>query len=468
MNTAVWFTSADKDCVRGTLPNNYQPDTILWANDMASPQQAEIALRRVFNFYGQRHEAPNEELIRAVIDIIAPEFGVFSSLRSSRLAAQTLFYKMTREQSFLLDYLEEQTTAAIHGCAGTGKTMLAIQKAKRLAEEGEPVLFLCFNAFLRDHLKEQYENEHLTITNLESLYTQKTRLTLPFGVENADLKEEILTEFLISGEENGLDYRHIIIDEGQDFSSDHLEALYSIAREHDGCYYVFYDKLQFVQGKRFPAWIDNMECRLVLSRNCRNTKEIAITSTRPVGIAENKIKTRYDLADNEMLFSKPKLYLLTDKEALKDALNLLINKYVKAGVPRDSIVVLSLKAEGSSILQDGDMVLSQQNRLSAKRETNCIWFTTVRKFKGLEAEAVICIDVDDMSLEGERQKNAFYVGTSRAQSYLEILTVMPDNDAIMSFAETISGSKPGSLAKAKAAISSGLRVKLSNQRDMTE
>ena len=65
-------------------------------------------------------------------------------------------------------------------------------------------------------------------------------------------------------------------------------------------------------------------------------------------------------------------------------------------------------------------------------------------------------------------EKAFYVGTSRAQSYLEILTVMPDNDAIMSFAETISGSKPGSLAKAKAAISSGLRVKLSNQRDMTE
>jgi hypothetical protein len=86
----------------------------------------------------------------------------------------------------------------------------------------------------------------------------------------------------------------------------------------------------------------------------------------------------------------------------------------------------------------------------------------------LEAEVVICIDVDDMSLEGERQKNAFYVGTSRAQSYLEILAVLPDEQKIVDFAETVSGSRPTSLAKAKAAISSGLKVKLANQRDMME
>lgn len=61
-----------------------------------------------------------------------------------------------------------------------------------------------------------------------------------------------------------------------------------------------------------------------------------------------------------------------------------------------------------------------------------------------------------------------YVGTSRAQPYLEILAVLQDDKAIMNFAETISGSKPGSLAKAKAAIGSRLRVKVSSQRDMME
>lgn len=36
---------------------------------------------------------------------------------------------MTREQNRLLDYLDEQQIAAIHGVAGTGKTIMAIEKA---------------------------------------------------------------------------------------------------------------------------------------------------------------------------------------------------------------------------------------------------------------------------------------------------------------------------------------------------
>lgn len=38
---------------------------------------------------------------------------------------------MTAEQMYLLDYLEEQEEAAIHGVAGTGKTVLAVQKPNR-------------------------------------------------------------------------------------------------------------------------------------------------------------------------------------------------------------------------------------------------------------------------------------------------------------------------------------------------
>ena len=74
------------------------------------------------------------------------------------LSAKAMFRKMTAEQMYLLDYLEEQEEAAIHGVAGTGKTVLAVQKAKSLSETGT-VLFLCFNRFLKDHLQDAYSGE---------------------------------------------------------------------------------------------------------------------------------------------------------------------------------------------------------------------------------------------------------------------------------------------------------------------
>ena len=45
------------------------------------------------------------------------------------------FIRLTREQSILLDFLEEQDRAVIGGGAGTGKTILAVEHARRLATE---------------------------------------------------------------------------------------------------------------------------------------------------------------------------------------------------------------------------------------------------------------------------------------------------------------------------------------------
>ena len=54
-------------------------------------------------------------------------------------------------------------------------------------------------------------------------------------------------------------------------------------------------------------------------------------------------------------------------------------------------------------------------------------FTTCRKFKGLEADAVILLDVDKTTFEPENVL-VFYVGTSRARIKLEITAILSDND----------------------------------------
>src|SRR5699024_1711401 len=96
--------------------------------------------------------------INSVVKYIAPEFEAFPNLASVIETNDYYFNRMTVEQSTLLDYLEEQEIAGIQGTAGTGKTMIAIEKAKRLSEK-EKIVFLCFNSLLVEYLRNRYETE---------------------------------------------------------------------------------------------------------------------------------------------------------------------------------------------------------------------------------------------------------------------------------------------------------------------
>ena len=456
---AVWFTSADCNTMEGEYPHNYQKETVLWANDMRSPQQTQRAIMNIFSFYDFAQHNTSADEVKSVLNAIAPEFGAFESIRTAQLAAETLFHRMTQEQSYLLDYLEEQQVAAIQGYAGTGKTMLAIQKAQKLAQR-DKVLFLCFNSLLKEYLQEQYECNNLTVTNLDSLYTKTTRSLLPQGAEGAQAKQLALGGFLSNWNNYGLDYKHIIVDEGQDFSNEHLELLHTIALETDGCFYVFYDKHQFVQGEAMPTWINDMECRLVLNRNCRNTREIALTSTRTVGIAEERVKMRLDVTDGGSVMVKPRMFILKEKADLIHALDMRINQYVQAGIPRESIVVLTMKTLETSAVHEENYRLSRKNVLSSNRSNGNILFTTVRKFKGLESDVVICVDVDAETFLTERKRNAFYVGCSRAKLFLEILSVHSDDDDTIAMANAISGNTISNRMRALGIIASGLKVKI--------
>ena len=455
--SAVWFTAGDRANIEGNLPLNYKEEIVLWSNDLQSVAAAEMAIRRIYRFYDVRKVEPSEEMTSKVLDTLAPEFGVVQTMRSRTLAAKALFRRMTTEQMYLLDYLEEQEEAAIHGVAGTGKTVLAIQKAKNLAQT-DRVLFLCFNRFLKTHLEETCpDSTNISFFTLDGLVGAFTGAF----TRSPDERTDTISEFLMDWDEYELPFKHIVVDEGQDFADIHLQLLHDIAQAHHGNFYVFYDRNQFVQGLRYPEWLDKMDCRLVLSRNCRNTKEIAITSTRPIGIDENRIRMRQESAVGGTI--KPNLFFAEDKSILKEYLCRLIRKYISAGLAGTDIVVLSMKPEGKSILTEDDFRLSGGYMLTKDKNSNGILFTTVRKFKGLEAMAVICIDIDSETFENDRKRNIFYVGTSRAMSYLNLITTASPEE----LAATITGND-NYLKRPQAikAIRDSLRVKIASENGL--
>lgn len=460
--SAVWFTSGDRNLVTGNLPLNYKEETTLWANDLASVAQVQNAMNRVFKYHDAYCANPSQELTSKTLDLLAPEFGLVKSIHSRAIANETLFHLMTREQNRLLEYLDEQQTAAIHGAAGTGKTIMAIEKAKRLETDG-PVLLLCFNRFLMEHIREELSDNHpnISVFTIDGLYT-KLSGGLPH-FDSADDRNDAILEVLMDWKSLRWNYKHIIVDEGQDFFADHLQLLGEIAEEKDGCFYVFYDKNQFIQGQEYPEWLDHAECRLVLSHNWRNTHEIALTSTRPIALPEKRIRMNPFMERAEQ--PKPKLFFVSDNEALQDYVLKLIRKYSDAKYKKSDIVLLSMKAEGCSALERENMIPELAAICSDKRQTNKVLFTTVRKFKGLEADVVICIDVDEDTFTNETNRSLFYVGTSRAKTWLDIVTTTSQE----ALANAITGDDSSrKRPQAVKAVRDALCVKIGTSGDLTE
>ena len=86
----------------------------------------------------------DREFRSIVCEILCPKFNIFPPPGFDVDLKHAVFYRMLDEQSGILNFLTEQRSAVINGAAGTGKTMIAVEKAARhaagFAESGEAAL----------------------------------------------------------------------------------------------------------------------------------------------------------------------------------------------------------------------------------------------------------------------------------------------------------------------------------------
>lgn len=202
------------------------------------------------------------------------------------------------------------------------------KKAEMHANDGEKVLFLCYNVMLKNHLQEMYANDNIDYYTIDGLACKLCNTSSP----DYDMLKEILTDMYL---EKTFPYKHIVIDEGQDFGkesmteSDIVELLKSNVideEEETGTFYLFYDKNQMIQFNQVPPYINDADCKLTLYRNCRNTENIAITSLRLLG-NENRPK----LHDASIVGDSPELYFAENMEESINTLNYIIDECWRNG-----------------------------------------------------------------------------------------------------------------------------------------
>lgn len=438
---AVWFPSVSDNELRSmTLPPEADKALVLTKEALADPEKF---LTRIYSIELPNRietnltEAEAQKLIR---EIFCPQFNVFPSASLDSDLKKLVFHRLLREQAGILNFLEDQRSASINGAAGTGKTMIAIEKAQRNAAENQSTLFLCYNSQLKKFLSENYSNPKIHYYTIAGLACKLCNTTFP------DYKrmKNVLEDMYFSGT---FPYDHVVVDEGQDFGSEILEQTDILQLIHDliidneeknGTFYVFYDRLQLIQADKIPQFIEDSDCKLTLYRNCRNTENIAVTSLRP--ISERKPK----LLENAVKGTPAKIHFCDTEAKAMEELDMTIDNILAEGFK--DFVILTCKTEDSSLLKSG---------IKDGRYRNKYRFTTCRKFKGLEADAIILIDVDGESFNPDNVL-IYYVGTSRARLRLDVITMLSDEECLDILQNTLK--RTGKIRKPRRELASALNA----------
>jgi hypothetical protein len=335
--------------------------------------------------------------------------------------------QLTNQQISILDLLQSHRRVAIRGGAGTGKTVLAMEKARRLATDGFKTLLTCYNRQLADHLTLLARDiPNLDVMSFHQLcYQWVDRTDRKTG---RDLKSEAKVTFPGTGffevqlpmalsfalDVTDERYDAIICDEGQDFGEEYwipLELLLTDSEESP--FYVFYDENQNIYSRAGTFPIQTPP--ITLTKNCRNTVSIHNAAYGHYhGVSIDPPETDGD----ELIFETAPNLTSQARKIHSRIVDLIHQNNVSA----QDITVLIGDAQNKSgyyaVLKNLPLPGAARWLEEGRRSENDVLLETVNRFKGLESQIIFLWGLDGLDLRANEE--LLYVGLSRAKSLLII------------------------------------------------
>lgn len=399
--------------------------------DMTDVDALERSLLNVYAFWNERYKdnrnvrMGGQASVDALIELLVPESNLSPKIAMIFERERREIERLTEQQFRVLRQLRKFHRAAIVGGAGTGKTMLAMEKAHQLAQAGMRVLFLCFNRPLAEWIETNVDDEDIVITTFHGLTGMAVNWAGLSGMRQGDFYDKAADYLLDAAlimqapdfEDKDRLFDAIIVDEAQDFEDEWWIPLPDLLKDKEsGIFYVFFD-----DNQRIYTQISNVpmqEHPFYLDENCRTTQAIH-EKTLP-----------YSETDEDVYCFGPEgrpvehIPAQGDDEA-KDALRKVLHRLIhEENVDPAQIVVLT-PTRKKSIWEDGERLgnLTLTWDMDTDME-GVVNVTTIYLYKGLESAVVILTELD--KAKEELRDQLIYVGLSRARNHAIVIGEFPE------------------------------------------
>lgn len=334
----------------------------------------------------------SKELSKALLQDLRPSFDRSPLLDARANLLDAAMVRLTDEQFDRLDLISDEPRVICNGGAGTGKTFLAAEVARRQSLLGKRVLFTC-----RSEVLAAYATRTLEGTDVDVKVASQLSNVTPYDVLVVDEAQDLMTfetledlERAVTGGWTGGRWA-MFLDQN---SQAHLYGDFDA------------DALAYVQSFR-PV-------NPTLKFNCRNTREIAF-QTRAYTGADTGVATAG--TGPEVVFA-----VVDDPQAELAALEDHLRSLKAHEVPPEHITLVSLRGDWETSVAKNLRAARKGQLTRMSQELASVWpgkgmtWSSARDIKGMENRFVCVVDIDSVATQTEL--DLLYVAFSRPRAGL--------------------------------------------------
>jgi DNA polymerase III delta prime subunit len=351
------------------------------------------------------------------------------------------------QQKPVLQLAELNPRILVQGPAGTGKTLIAMELARRAAASGKRVALFCFNRLIGKWLMDEMERNEPSFPGLvagwvHGVLPKLANIDIPENPDNIFWEEELpgkledrLTDPDFSAQAR---FDLMILDEGQDILARPMlaEMLFHFLEggKENGNWIVFGDFIhQMLAATRnvdleLAGLCDvGRPCEWQLGENCRNYPVVGdAASTISFG---KTIYTGYLRTGGS--HNSWDIYFYQDLENQAREIGKMIDAFRHKGYHDGEITILTAITEKSSVvprLRDLGIPLHPAGRSGIGVE-----YSTVHAFKGMESKVVILTDL--VPGNSDRERHILYTGITRATEEVRVFCARDQQDILLGWME---------------------------------
>lgn len=387
-------------------------------------------INQVFDYWaGRQHREPaklSPNDVKEIVNYLRGDFTFVPTLKTRLDSVEKRLVRLTNEQVQIMNALGMNSHLMIEGGAGTGKTLLATDFAKKRAEKGDKVLYLTYNKNLANDINAQIgQMNNLRVVNIHALFGEYVAIDVeriqrnPQEYFSDELPEKFLEYISNLSEDKVQELKCdvLVMDEGQDILRPvYLYSLDLLLKNglEKGDWAIFYDEKQNIYN---PEYLDGMEivssyscAKFQLFVNCRNTIQIGTYSSMASGAEMKEF-----LQENGEEVQK---ISYTDKADFKVQIKDIIKKLRAEKVEFSDVAFLAPKKYENSMLCEIGIEVNELGE-DYNSDSKLPKFATIQGFKGLDAKIVVLVDIEN--IHPKNFSKFIYIAGTRARTLLYVV-----------------------------------------------